>query len=126
MTFNYDLFRKVVAPEFAEMTDSDIDLFANEAKIEIAESVWRARYPRAWCLLTAHIIKLSKKTAADGGDETTGSVNELRRVKVGDLEREYAVPQKQTSGDDTLGLTLYGKEFLRLRKQVLITPLFVS
>jgi hypothetical protein len=124
--FNIDLFKKVVAPEFEPREDLEIKLFADEAYLELSESVWGKRHPRAWCLITAHMMKLAEKTKADGGDSSTGSVNELKRVKVGDLEREYAVPGKSNTNDaDTYGLTLYGKEFLRLRKQVLMTPMFV-
>ena len=123
---NIDLFKKVVAPEFESMDDETIELFADEAKIELSESAWGKRYPRALCLITAHMIKLSKKTAADAGTDSTGSINELKKIKVGDLEKEYAVSNKQNGTDqDTYGLTLYGKEFLRLRKQLLITPMFV-
>lgn len=124
--FNLVLFKEVVAIEFATLSDETINLFADEAYLELSETTWGKRHPRAWALITAHLIKLSKKTEADGGDGSTGSVNELKRIKVGDLEREYAVSTKANGSDsDTYGLTLYGKEFLRLRKQVLITPMFV-
>lgn len=123
---NYELFRKVVAPEFATMTDTDLDIFANEAAFELSETRWGQRYPRGLALITAHLIKISKKVEADSGGANTGSVNQLKRVKVGDIEREFAIPNSGTAADnDSYNLTLYGKEFLRLRRQVLMTPLFM-
>lgn len=115
---NLELFRKVVAIEFAAMTDDDITMFSNEAEIELSEKVFGSRYPRAVCLITAHLISMSKLNSA------SGAVNPLKRTKVGDLEREYAVSVE--GQNDSFNLTPYGKEFVRLRRQILMTPRFVG
>ena len=117
---NYELFRKVVAPEYADMLDADLDPFASEAECEIAKSKWGCRYDRAVALITAHLIAISKRPEGFGGNAATG---ELKKVKVGDLEREF---QSSSSNDDSAyGLTIYGKEFIRIRKQILKGPIFV-
>jgi hypothetical protein len=121
MALNYDLFRKVVAPEFASMSDEDLDLFAAEAECEVAQSKWGCRYDRAIALITAHLIAMSQRASGMGGNAATG---ELKKVKVGDLEREFQSSSSDSS--DSYGLTTYGKEFLRIRKQILKGPVFVS
>jgi len=117
MAINLVLFRTVVAPEFASMTDEQINSFGTEAEIEIAERVFKERYPRAVCLITAHLIAKSKQSS------TMGATGPLKRTKVGDLEREYAVSTE--GANEPYNLTSYGKEFIRLRRQVPMTPVFV-
>lgn len=112
-----EVFKKIVAPEFATMADEDINIFIDEAKIELSEKVWGKRYNRGVALIAAHLIAMSKINSNGGGGSAP-----IKRTKVGSLEREYAV---STENNDALKLTKFGNEFLRLRRQVLMTPLFV-
>lgn len=120
-TFNFTMFKKVVAPEFKDRTEAEIQCFADEAVLELSEQVWGKRHPRAWALITAHLMAIADRSSA-GGNAGTG---QLKKVKVGQLEREFDVG----SGDDSANaynLTIYGKEYLRLRKQVLMGPILVG
>lgn len=119
---NYDLFRLVVAPEYAAKTNNELDVFANEAEIEITVKVWKTRYDRGVALITAHLIAMSERPSNMGGNSATG---QLIKTKVGDLERQFG----KASNDGKNGsydLTTYGAEFLRLRRQVLKGPVFVG
>lgn len=116
------LFRTVVAPEFAAKTDGEIELFQSEAEIEISEKKFLSRYPRAVALMTAHLMVMSDRSIAKKASSGQGP---LKKTKVGQLEREFAVSTSDKSNESIL-LTDYGKEFIRLRKQVLKGPLFVS
>lgn len=120
--FNYELFRKVVAPEYASMNDADIDLFNVEAELEISESFFGDLYPRVWCLVTAHIISMSKRSLA--GSNGAGSA-EIKKIKVGDLEREFNVSSDAKVATDPYNLTSYGKEYKRLRGKVVKAPRYV-
>jgi len=119
---DYDLFKVVVAPEYAEMSNSDLDVFATEAELEISQKAFGKFYPRCVALITAHLINLSKRSA----NGSSSSPGELKKVKVGDLEREYAVSAADAKTNGSYSLTIYGKEFVRLRKKVLMGPKFVS
>lgn len=123
MSFNYELFRVVVAPEFASKTDAEIDLFANEALCEVNcnKSRWGCRYDRAWALITAHMMKLSEisKNGSSGGG------GPLKKVKVGQLEREYDTASSTEAKNGSYNLTNYGLEYIRLRKKNLSSPIFV-
>ena len=121
MALNYQLFRVVVAPAYAGMTDAELDVFAAEAEIEISKKKWLTRYDRGVAYITAHLITMSKKSAKSGGDSETGP---LKKKKVGNLEREFGVNNENKDG--SYSLTTYGMEFLRLRKQVFMGPKFVS
>ena len=121
MALNYDLFRVVVAPEFKEMSNAELDVFAEQAKCEVSESKFGKKYDRAVALITAHLIKLSERSK-NGNSDGTG---QIRKVKVGQLEREYDTGSDSAS-DDTYNLTQYGKEFIRIRRQTLRGPIFVS
>lgn len=120
MSFNYSTFRTVVAPEFSSMSDAEILDFANVAKCQVSVKCFGCRYDYAWGLMTAHLIKVSKL-----GNNSSGAVGELKRTKVGQLEREYATDGTNAS-KDSFNLTKYGKEFVRLRKQNVKSPVFVS
>jgi len=122
MSLNYDLFRKVVAPEYASKSNDTLDLFAGEAEKEIAVSKWGNKYDRAVALITAHLIAMSER-AEKLGNSATG---QLKRTKVGQLEREFGAGSNTNDSGNPYDLTIYGKEFLRLRKQVLKGPVFVS
>jgi hypothetical protein len=122
---NYELFRKVVAPEYASMTNAELDLFASEAECEVSEKKWGCKYDRAVALITAHLIAMSERAKNSGtGSKGTGQV---KKVKVGQLEREFDTgSNSESKNNGSYDLTIYGKEFIRIRKQLLKSPIFVS
>jgi hypothetical protein len=50
----------------------------------------------------------------------TGSGGPITQEKVGDLSRSYGT--YDLSGSEELGQTSYGREFLRVRKTLIISP----
>ncbi len=116
---NYDLFKTVVAPEYKDMENATLDVFATEAECEIAESKFGCKYDRAVALITAHLIKMSEISQ-------NGITGQLVKTKVGQLERQYDVANSGDAKDGSYNMTVYGKEFLRIRKQILKSPIFVS
>ena len=114
------LFDTVVAPEYAAKTDEQIEPFADEAELEVAPSKWGKFEPRGLALMTAHLMKMADISTAKAS-QSSGS--RIKKVKVGDLAREY---QDAKKGDDTLDLTTYGEEFKRLRKRILKGPIFIG
>lgn len=123
MALNYDLFRTVVAPEFAAKADNELDPFASEAEIEVSQKAFGKRYDRAVALITAHLIVMSQKKSGNGGG--AGATGEVESTKVGQLSRKFNVESSMTERGGSYNLTHYGKEFLRLRKQILKSPIFV-
>ena len=103
------MFRKVVAKEYASRSDEDLNLFASEAALELNSEIFGDLYPRCLCLLTAHLIFVSERSA-----ELTGV---MESAKAGNVENKWKVAE--TNHD--YSLSKYGQEYLRLRKQVVTT-----
>ena len=113
MSLNVTVF-EAVAPEFAGLSDtSQRDTLATLAENQVSSDIWGNHYDHAVALLTAHMMKLSS---------TTSSGNQVKMEKVGDVQRTYSVNENET---DEMRATKYGREFLRIRKQILKTPFVV-
>lgn len=110
---NLNLFRKVVAPDYAHRSDEDIQLFATEAQNELDEEAFGDLFPRALCLITAHLIFVS-----DRKPEIVGVVDSAR---VGQLENRWSNSDRLDQ-DPGYVISKYGREFLRLRKQAVVSP----
>lgn len=119
--FDKNLFDKLIAPEFAAIAINDLQIFIDAAELEVSVKKWGKYHPRAWGLMTAHLKKMFD--ISNTGQASSGNA-QLKKVKVGDLEREFAV--SETKNKDTLELTIYGKEYIRLRKKILKAPIFVG
>ena len=116
-TFNLDLFKTVVAPEYATLGDSTINQFATEAVNEVSQKVFGNFFQRAWANLTAHLIFVSKRDP-----EVVGV---LDSVRAGQVERRYMNMDRHGQDPQYL-VSKYGKEFLRLRRSVVRGPIFLS
>lgn len=114
---------KSIFPEFAAVSDSRIENFIEIASLSLSEKIWGSSYGTGLSYLTAHLIK----RAGVGGGVQGGSSNPgvVSSEKVGELQRSYALPNFQGSSaeDSLLGTTSYGIEYLRLRRQILVTPM---
>lgn len=100
-----------IQASFAEFASTDSSLITRkiaEAQARISESVYGALYDQAVMYLTAHLLAVQ----ASGG---SGS-GPVKRIKVGDLEREYATPTSASSYDGAT--TSYWKEFKDISSRV--------
>lgn len=113
---------KALFPEFSSVSDLRIEKFVEVAKLSVNEKSWKESYGVGVSYLTAHLLK----RAGSGGGVQGGSSNAgvIASEKVGELQRTYAQPNVSGSGNDAiLATTSYGVEYLRLRRQLLITPM---
>jgi len=113
----------VVAPEYASKTKTELDMFASEAEKEISINAFGKFYDRAVALITAHLIAMSERHKKMGGNAATG---QLTGTKVGDLSRQFSKSSDSTNKNGSYDLTIYGVEYLRIRKKILMGPKFVS
>ena len=102
-------------PEFSSVpNDARFATLLDFAEDDVNSNVWGDKTDRGIALLLGHML-----ATFDGTISTAGNVTS---EKVGDLARSYA----EYTGDDTeLGQTKYGREFLRVRKTLLISPFVV-
>lgn len=114
---------KVLFPEFSSVSDQRIENFIEIAKLSVNEAVWKSSYGTGLSYLTAHLLK----RAGAGGGVQGGSSNAgmVTSEKVGELQRSYALPNFSggSAEDSLLATTSYGIEYLRLRRQILVTPM---
>lgn len=112
MALNKPLFDKV-APEYSTMTVSELSILTTEAEKEVSEKCFGDKTEHAVALLVAHMLKIAERNGTSG---------QITMEKVGRLERQYSDLEEVI---DSLQSTTYGLEFIRLRKQNVVTPFFV-
>ena len=100
-----------VAPEFSKVQPAKVLRFVGYAALTLDRGVFGDKADLATAFLAAHMLKMSKRK--------TGGV--ITMEKVGDLQRQYSMSSKDTELDQTP----YGKEFKRIRRTVVITPLLI-
>jgi hypothetical protein len=108
------LFR-TIAPEFALVTDEQILTNINIYKDFVSERVFGKVYYKALCYFTAHMMTVEKIIAEEGASSSYITAGGITSEKEGDLQRSYANTSSNSSIDDLLNKTFYGKMFLQLR-----------
>jgi hypothetical protein len=114
MGLNVALFN-ALAPEYENLDVAGAarrDILSTSAEVEIDEYTFGARYDTALALLTAHYMKQNEHGGYAGFQ--TGET-------VGDISQSFQSDNGPGVAD--LGSTIYGEQFLRLRKQLVKTPL---
>lgn len=110
---------RLVANEFKEVPEEDIEGFIELSKPLISEKKFGNTYPMALALLAAHKLKM-----AGYGDISTGRVDDALRVSSyseGEVSISYSVSQSgNISVDSEYTLTTYGLQFLGIRRSKVI------
>jgi hypothetical protein len=110
-------------PELANepaLTNAAWAMLIADANMEIPVTSWldQASADRAGDNLVAHHVALEKLRLLNGLSAATAP-GQLQSVTVGPISKTFVVPQRQpgaAQGDDVLSLTIYGREYMRLRK----------
>ena len=106
---------RVIASEFANVTDAQLDIWFNLFAPMVSKHTFGSKYNLALAYFVAHILALNGEYATTQGASTDGSVAGIRREREGDLEREYAIPD----ASDYMSLlykTYYGRMYLQIMK----------
>lgn len=112
-----------VAPEFASVESATIEMFIDMARGLICASKFGSKAKQAIIFLTAHLMK--EIGYGDGGSTSSSASGPVTSEKVGDLQRSYGqVSLSNGSVTDSLfATTKYGRLYVILRKQLVITPM---
>ena len=107
---------KLRYPEFCDVADNRVDIFIDDAALEVDDTWLASDQKRAISALAAHLMKVDGVLNAGVDLSPTGTF--LKRRKVGDTENEYAL---NGSGDTSGGRfgydsTSYGATYKRLLK----------
>lgn len=105
---------KIRFPEFGSVLDARVQLFLDDAELELDTSRWGDRYDKGQALLAAHYLTLSLK-AASGASSSSGTV---ASKSIGDVSVSYAVASSVSKTEDFYSSTIYGLEYLVLARLV--------
>ena len=97
-----------IAPELASVPLATQTAILSAVEAQLAPSQWGARYDLACTYLAAHLGSAS----IAGGQGAAGPVTS---ETVGSVSRSYAAPAATTANT---GSTSYGREYERLKKQL--------
>ena len=110
---------RLIATEFVEISDDDIEDWIELVKPVISEKKFGNTYNMALALLVAHKLKM-----AGYGDTSTGRVDDALRVSSyseGEVSISYSASQSGSiSVDAEYTLTAYGLQFLGIRRSKII------
>jgi hypothetical protein len=102
---------KIRYPEFDSVEDTRIDLYISDADTELSESCFGDLYERAVFALAAHFLALDIARQDSGSGGMTAP---LQSRSIGDVSWSHAIASVDSAGDQYLGSTQYGQEFMRL------------
>ena len=106
---------RVIAPEFAQVTDATLTTWFELFAPMVSKKTFGAKYDLALAYFIAHVLALQGMYATTAGTSSDNSVAGVKREREGDLEREYAIPD----ASDYMSLlykTYYGRFYLQIMK----------
>lgn len=107
--------------EFSEVSDGDVRVFIGLAEPLISQRRFGRKYEQALAYLAAHKMKMSG-LGTQIGSGTIGDTIGLSSVSEGETSVSFSNNQAgNTSADAEYGLTVYGMQFLQLRRSCIIT-----
>lgn len=101
-----------IAPEFKKVSGSVLNVLTLQAEIQVKPDQWGSRENLGKAYLVAHMLKLAQRKGSGGS---------ITSQKVGDLSRNFNPGEIKDSYDQTS----YGKEYKRIRRQLLISPVSI-
>lgn len=112
---------RIVMKEFDSVPDDEVKVFLELAEPLISRKKYGKVYQQALAYLTAHKMKLGG-LGKQIGTGTIGDTIGLSSVSEGETSVSFSNSQSSnTSSDAEYGLTVYGMQFLQLRKKHVMT-----
>ena len=105
------------------LSDDRIGVFLDEAAIEVSECAYGAYYQKAVLLHTAHFLVIESAADAEASDPASAaaaftSAGGVASASVGDTSVSRNLYAPTDSDEGTFSATIYGQEFLRIRKKM--------
>jgi len=104
-------------PEFDSESDARIQIFINDAMLEVSESRWGDLYDRGLSALAAHLLVIANKNTAAAGSGSALSGKVASRT-VGSVSVSFNNAASNGSTEDFYLSTSYGAEYWRLALSV--------
>lgn len=106
-------------PAFASVDDDVVNTVLAEAALQVDETwVSEADFKLGINLLTAHLLTMDGHGAGAEAESAAAGALGFKTMKSGNLTLErFSASEAGSGSGDTLGLTIYGKRFIDLRKR---------
>ena len=115
----FEIIKKTMS-EFAEVEDDIIKTFISLAEPLISQKRFGKLYQQALAYLAAHKMKMSGLGKSVGAG-TIGDTIGLSSVSEGETSVSFSNSQAgNTATDAEFGLTVYGMQYLQLRKRCIV------
>ena len=101
-------------PEFASVSDARVQVFIDDAELELNETCWGDLYNKGLSYLTAHFLSLGE--GSSNGDANPQNV--LTSRSVGDVSVGFQAASTLSTDEAYFGSTVYGQEYWRMLMQV--------
>jgi hypothetical protein len=101
-------------PEFDSVTDARVQLFIDDAELEVDEDRWGDLYDKGVCYLTAHLLYIAEQSSAGQGE----GGGPLSTKTVGDVSLSFGSYLTADSKAAVFNSTSYGQEYYRLMMMV--------
>lgn len=110
---------KVRFPEFDTIADIRVDLYLEDAQLEVGEIPWGPFYQKGVFLLAAHLLQIDRNRQPSGVIGGA-SINQVASRSVGDISVGFGSVSltSKSSMEDWYRATQYGQEYYRLQHQV--------
>ena len=115
----FEIIRTTMS-EFKEVEDDTVRVFISLAEPLISKKKFGKLYQQGIAYLAAHKMKMSGlgKTIGSG---TIGDTIGLSSVSEGETSVSFSNQGGNTATDAEFGLTVYGMQYLQLRKRCIVT-----
>jgi hypothetical protein len=101
-------------PEFDSVSDTRVQLFLDDAALELDEGRWGDLYDKGLSYLTAHLLYIGEQSSAGAGE---GS-GPLTSKSVGDVSLSFGANLAADTDAASFNATSYGQEYYRLMMMV--------
>lgn len=108
---------KLRYPEFDPVDDARVQIFLDDAALEMCESAWGDLYDRGQAALAAHMLAIANQTEASGGTGG-GASGPVASRSIGDVSVSFGLSSSSSKSEDWYTSTPYGSDYWRLVKIV--------
>ena len=118
----YEIIRRTMK-EFSDIKDEDVQFYISLAEPMISERKFGKLYPQALAYLAAHRMKMAGLGEESIGEGISASkMVGIASVSEGDTSVSFFNNQQSsvTTADAEYSMTMYGQEFLSIRKKVIV------
>lgn len=113
---------RLVGKEFAYVTDAELEKWMEIAEPMVSKRKFKKLYNQALAYMICHLMKLNG--LGDGEDAAFGTIADALRVasySEGSRSISFGGLNLYTgTSDAALGLTVYGMQFINIRKMVIV------